>query len=616
MSLNNSKEETLTNSPEPGKKEQENLKKTPSKDSDKKEKRKELSSSSKSSVSDSDKKSEEKKKDKKKKEEAPLTISEPRDFRHASHVVFDPEKKTFVGVPDTWNGNNSNSNTPSSPTSTSSGQRERKGSTLKKAISFGKNKKEEKEKEPEISGPFAVQHLVHIRVDINSETGLQGLPSEWKTLIKGNIAKDEVMANPQAVLDVLKFTENNFKVSPPLPSSPPPTAPVNKPPLPSKPPPGASKSSESVKEVSSQPASADLEESSSNSSVSSTEAKSPRAEKPPAATVELRESRKEVKEVKEAPKETPKEVKEKVEEPAPEEEQPDSWLDEGDPNELYKDLKQIGEGSSGTVYKGVDGSGEKIAVKIIGFKEKSRKEIEALQNEILMQKTSGHANIVQYRGAYMQNQQLWVVMEYLNGGSLTDVISVCKMTEPQIAAVCKEIVKALIYIHSLKRIHRDIKSDNILLGKNGEVKLADFGYCAQLTETVNKRNSVVGTPYWMAPELIRGQDYGAAVDIWSLGIATLEMAEGEPPYIEHPPLRALFLIATNGSPGLKQPEQWSEIFKDFLRVCTTTDPEQRATAAELLKHPFLKLSCPLRNLVPLIKKAKEVLKAAQEELND
>lgn len=226
-------------------------------------------------------------------------------------------------------------------------------------------------------------------------------------------------------------------------------APVNKPPLPSKPPPGTSKSSESVKEVSSQPASADLEESSSNSSgslnrfsslisVSSTEAKSPRAEKPPAATVELRESRKEVKEVKEAPKETPKEVKEKVEEPAPEEERKENFpclltmknqivgLTKETPMNSTKTSNKLVKGndstkvrshlcsSSGTVYKGVDGSGEKIAVKIIGFKEKSRKEIEALQNEILMQKTSGHANIVQYRGAYMQNQQLWVSTNYIN----------------------------------------------------------------------------------------------------------------------------------------------------------------------------------------------------------
>jgi len=292
------------------------------------------------------------------------------------------------------------------------------------------------------------------------------------------------------------------------------------------------------------------------------------------------------------------------------------WLDEGDPSLIYKDLKQIGEGSSGTVFKGRSQNNEKIAIKVIGFKDKTKREAESIQNEILMQKTSGHHNIVAYKGAYMKASQLWVVMEYLNGGSLTDLISVCRMSEPQIAAVCRDIVKALIYVHSMKRIHRDIKSDNILLNMFGEVKLADFGYCAQLTESVTKRNSVVGTPYWMAPELIRGQDYSTAVDIWSLGIATLEMAEGEPPYIEYPPLRALFLIATNGSPGLKEPEKWSDVFKDFLRLCTITEPENRASAPELLEHPFLKMACPSKNLVPLIKKAKEVIKASQQQLSD
>jgi len=291
----------------------------------------------------------------------------------------------------------------------------------------------------------------------------------------------------------------------------------------------------------------------------------------------------------------------------------DQWLDEGDPANLYKDFTQIGEGSSGTVFKGYSSnSDDKVAIKVIPFKEKTRKEVESIQNEILMQKTSPHPNIVAYKGAYMKNSQLWVVMEYLNGGSLTDLISVCRMTEPQIACVCKEIIKALIYIHNMMRIHRDIKSDNILLSTEGDVKLADFGYCAQLTETANKRNSVVGTPYWMAPELIRGQEYSTAVDIWSLGIATLEMAEGEPPYIEYPPLRALFLIATNGSPGLKEAEKWSDAFKDFLQVCTASDPEQRYGAEQLLKHPFIKMACPKKNLIPLIKKAKEVLKNAAE----
>merc|ERR1711879_776877 len=138
------------------------------------------------------------------------------------------------------------------------------------------------------------------------------------------------------------------------------------------------------------------------------------------------------------------------------------------------------------------------------------------------------------------------------------------------------------------------------------IKLADFGYCAQLTETVDKRNSVVGTPYWMAPELIKGMEYGTSVDVWSLGIAAIEMADGDPPYLDFPPLRALFLIATQGSPSLKDPEQWSVLFRDFLSRCLEQDVAKRATATELLSHPFLEIACPKESLTPYIIKAKEV----------
>lgn len=137
-------------------------------------------------------------------------------------------------------------------------------------------------------------------------------------------------------------------------------------------------------------------------------------------------------------------------------------------------------------------------------------------------------------------------------------------------------------------IHRDIKSDNILIGSRGEVKIADFGYAAQLTQQKTKRNTIVGTPYWMAPELIRGQNYDTKVDIWSLGIMIMEMAEGEPPYMEFPPLRALFLITTKGIPDLKDPGKWSSPFRQFVALCLEKDPEKRPDADELLK-----VKCPI-----------------------
>jgi len=217
-----------------------------------------------------------------------------------------------------------------------------------------------------------------------------------------------------------------------------------------------------------------------------------------------------------------------------------------------------------------------------------------------------HTNVVEHFGTYMKDDKLWVAMEYMDGGALTEVISICQITEPQIACICKEILKALVAIHEGERIHRDIKSDNVLVSVSGNIKLADFGYCAQLTDMIQQRNSVVGTPYWMAPELIKGMNYGTSVDIWSLGIAAIEMADGDPPYLDFPPLRALFLIATHDPPTLKEPEKWSSVFKDFLSRCLQLDPAERASAKELLNHQFLTLACPTKNLTPLILKAKEV----------
>jgi len=142
------------------------------------------------------------------------------------------------------------------------------------------------------------------------------------------------------------------------------------------------------------------------------------------------------------------------------------------------------------------------------------------------------------------------------------------------------------------------------LGSGGEVKIADFGYAAQLTQQKNKRQTIVGTPYWMAPELIRGQEYDTKVDIWSLGIMIMEMAEGEPPYMEFPPLRALFLITTKGIPDLKEPSKWSQHFQNFVSLCLEKDPSQRPDASELLKHPFMKTSTGGKGLVEVIDGAK------------
>jgi len=204
----------------------------------------------------------------------------------------------------------------------------------------------------------------------------------------------------------------------------------------------------------------------------------------------------------------------------------------------------------------------------------------------------------------------------MGSGCLTEVLEQyengIKMTEQMISFTCKQTLEGLSYIHSLHRIHRDIKSDNILLGNDGSVKLADFGYAAQLTQQKQKRNTIVGTPYWMAPELIRGQNYDQKVDLWSLGIMIMEMAEGEPPYMEFPPLRALFLITTKGIPDLKEPSKWSNEMKNFLSKCLEKDPEARPDATEMLKHPFMKKACNPSELGMIAKQAKQAKQNASK----
>ncbi|KAJ1735528.1 Protein kinase [Coemansia sp. Benny D160-2] len=272
-----------------------------------------------------------------------------------------------------------------------------------------------------------------------------------------------------------------------------------------------------------------------------------------------------------------------------------------DPKVLYSKVKKIGQGASGNVYKARSiSSGELVAIKQMDLSKQPRKEL--LVNEILVMKESQHQNIVNYIESFLLNSSdLWVVMEYMEGGALTDIIDNNKMSEPQIATVCREVCQGLSHLHQRGIIHRDIKSDNVLLGEGGQVKITDFGFCAKLSEQRSKRATMVGTPYWMAPEVVKQKPYGPKVDVWSLGIMVIEMIESEPPYLDEEPLKALYLIATNGTPALKHPETLSRELKGFLAECLCVDVQSRATMKELLTQEFLvRKAQSLSVLTPLL----------------
>ncbi|KAI0334170.1 Pkinase-domain-containing protein [Cubamyces sp. BRFM 1775] len=278
-----------------------------------------------------------------------------------------------------------------------------------------------------------------------------------------------------------------------------------------------------------------------------------------------------------------------------------SVVSQDDPKALYSKIRKVGQGASGHVYVAkTHATGKKVAIKEMDLSNQPRKEL--IVNEILVMKESQHPNIVNFLDAYLvKSNELWVVMEYMEGGALTDIIENNTLEEDQISSICLETCKGLGHLHSQSIIHRDIKSDNVLLDAQGHVKITDFGFCAKLTDQKSKRATMVGTPYWMAPEVVKQKEYGAKVDIWSLGIMAIEMIENEPPYLDEEPLKALYLIATNGTPTLKKPETLSRELKSFLSVCLCVDVKSRATADELLQHEFLKKACALSGLAPLLR---------------
>ncbi|KAK6184783.1 hypothetical protein SNE40_007179 [Patella caerulea] len=272
----------------------------------------------------------------------------------------------------------------------------------------------------------------------------------------------------------------------------------------------------------------------------------------------------------------------------------------GDPRSFLEKFIKIGEGSTGIVCIATDKERRnQVAVKKMDLRRQQRREL--LFNEVVVMRDYHHPNIVDMYNSFLVNDELWVVMEFMEGGALTDIVTHSKMDEMQIATVCKACLKALAYLHSHGVIHRDIKSDSILLSHDGKVKLSDFGFCAQVTPELRKRKSLVGTPYWMAPEVISRMPYGTEVDIWSLGIMVVEMVDSEPPFFNEPPLQAMRRIRDMPPPKIRSSHKVSPRLQGFLDKMLVRDASQRASAPELLNHPFLREAGPPSCLVPLMR---------------
>ncbi|XP_078040464.1 serine/threonine-protein kinase msn isoform X10 [Augochlora pura] len=271
-----------------------------------------------------------------------------------------------------------------------------------------------------------------------------------------------------------------------------------------------------------------------------------------------------------------------------------------EPAGIFELIEVVGNGTYGQVYKGRHTkTGQLAAIKVMDVTEDEEEEIKLEIN--VLKRYSNHRNIATYYGAFVKksspgkDDQLWLVMEYCGAGSVTDLVKSTKgqsLKEEWIAYISREILRGLSYLHSNKVIHRDIKGQNVLLTDNAEVKLVDFGVSAQLDRTIGRRNTFIGTPYWMAPEVIACDEnpdatYDNRSDLWSLGITALEMAESQPPLCDLHPMRALFLIPRSPPPRLKS-KKWSKKFHSFIETVLVKDYHQRPYTEQLLKHPFIR----------------------------
>ncbi|XP_056312534.1 STE20-like kinase b [Danio aesculapii] len=293
------------------------------------------------------------------------------------------------------------------------------------------------------------------------------------------------------------------------------------------------------------------------------------------------------------------------------------------PEEIWEIVGELGDGAFGKVFKAQNKqTGIFAAAKVIDTKTED--ELEDYMVEIDILASCDHHNIVKLLDAFYYESKLWILIEFCAGGAVDAVMLELErpLTEPQIRVVCKQTLDALLYLHDNKVIHRDLKAGNILLTLDGDVKLADFGVSAKNTKTVQRRDSFIGTPYWMAPEVVmcetsKDRPYDYKADIWSLGITLIELAQIEPPNHEMNPMRVLLKIAKAEPPTLLQPSKWSPEFRDFLKHALDKNVDNRWSTAQLLQHPFVSTVADSRPLRELIAEAKaEVTEEMEEEEDD
>ncbi|XP_037655321.1 serine/threonine-protein kinase 10 [Choloepus didactylus] len=290
-----------------------------------------------------------------------------------------------------------------------------------------------------------------------------------------------------------------------------------------------------------------------------------------------------------------------------------------DPNEMWEIVGELGDGAFGKVYKAKNKeTGALAAAKVI--ETKSEEELEDYIVEIEILATCDHPYIVKLLGAYFYDGKLWIMIEFCPGGAVDAIMLELDrgLTEPQIQVICRQMLEALNFLHGKRIIHRDLKAGNVLMTLEGDIRLADFGVSAKNLKTLQKRDSFIGTPYWMAPEVVmcetmKDTPYDYKADIWSLGITLIEMAQIEPPHHELNPMRVLLKIAKSDPPTLLTPSKWSVEFRDFLKIALDKNPETRPSAAQLLEHPFVSSITNNKALRELVAEAKaEVM----EEIED